>query len=164
MGPLKPDLTELAIGLVLFFVVFGSLAGVLLPRITKALAAREEAIDGRLERAEATKAEAERIAAEYRALMAQARHEAAMERQRGTEEGVALLAGIRAEGQRQREEIVATGQARIAADRALAEAQLRHDVGTLAVELAGRIIGEPLDESVRDSEVLDRFFAELESD
>ncbi|WP_269858874.1 F0F1 ATP synthase subunit B family protein [Streptomyces sp. RPT161] len=162
MGPLKPDTTELVLGLVLFFVVFGMFGLVLLPRIAKVIAQREELIDGGLAKAEEQAAEAERTAAEGREIIAEARREAARERQGRIEEGTALLARIREEGVRQREETVAAGLAKVAADRALAEAELRHDVGTLAVQLAGRVIGEPLDETARDSALVERFFAELE--
>ncbi|GAA1921585.1 hypothetical protein GCM10009753_63090 [Streptantibioticus ferralitis] len=163
MGPLKPDVIELVLGLVLFFIVFGVFAGVLLPRVAKVIARREDVINGGLARAEQRAAEAERIAAEGREIIAEARRDAARERQRQIEDGTALLAQVRAEGLRQRERTVETAQAEIAADRAIAEAELRHDVGTLAVELAGRIIGEALDETARDSAVVERFFAELEA-
>jgi F-type H+-transporting ATPase subunit b len=162
MGPLKIDTPDLVLGLVLFFVVFGMFALVLLPRIANVIAQREELINGGLEKAEKQAAEAERIAAEGREIIAEARRAAVRERQRQIEEGTALLTRIREEGVRQREELVATGLAKIAADRALAEAELRHDVGTLAVQLAGRVVGEPLDEMARDSALVDRFFAELE--
>jgi F-type H+-transporting ATPase subunit b len=41
-------------------------------------------------------------------------------------------------------------------------AQLRSEVGTLATTLAGRIVGESLDDDVRQSRVVDRFLSELE--
>lgn len=75
--------------------------------------------------------------ADYRAQLADARHEAARLRQEAQEQGATLIAEMRAEGQRQREEIIAAGHAQIEADRKQAEQALRQDVGKLAVDLAG---------------------------
>jgi hypothetical protein len=40
--------------------------------------------------------------------------------------------------------------------------QLRTEVGTLATSLAGRIVGESLEDEVRQRRTVDRFLAELE--
>jgi F-type H+-transporting ATPase subunit b len=161
MGPLKPNLAELILGLVCFFLVFGLLGAVVLPRIERLLAAREDAIHGGARRAEAARAEAERIYAEYRAELDAARHEAARLRQEATEQGAAVLAELRAEGLRQREELVREARVQLAADRVIAEAGLREDLVELAGELAGRILGEPADPRLARA-AADRFFAELD--
>ncbi|MEC4020675.1 F0F1 ATP synthase subunit B [Streptomyces sp. H27-D2] len=161
IGPLKPEPYDLIVGFICFFIVFSVLAGVLLPRIAKVIAAREDAIDGGFARAEELRATAHSEHEAYQTLMSDARHEAAHIRQQAAEQGTALLAEIRAEGQRQREEIVVTGQAVIAAERAVAEGELRDEVGALATELASRIVGEPLVDFVRDSGVVDRHLTEL---
>jgi F-type H+-transporting ATPase subunit b len=41
---------------------------------------------------------------------------------------------------------------------------LRAEVGTLATDLAGRIVGEALDDQARQSRVVDRFLADLEAE
>ncbi len=41
--------------------------------------------------------------------------------------------------------------------------QLRSEVGTLAVDLAGNVIGETLSDDARANAVVDRFLAELEA-
>ncbi len=163
MGPLKPDLAELVLGLILFFLIFGILGKVLLPRIERNFAERADATEGGIERAEALRAEAERVYAEYQTELSQARHDAAAIRQQAAEQGAALLTEVRAEGQRQRDALVAEAQVQLAADRVLAEAVLREDVVTLATELAGRVVGEPLGGLPGHRATVDRFFAELES-
>jgi F-type H+-transporting ATPase subunit b len=50
----------------------------------------------------------------------------------------------------------------IEAERAAAIASLRTEVGTLAVDLAGSIIGESLD-AKKSTSVVDRFLADLEA-
>ena len=47
-------------------------------------------------------------------------------------------------------------------DRKAASAALRQDVGKLATELAGKLVGESLEDHARQSRVIDRFLDELE--
>ena len=161
-NPLIPAIPELIIGLIAFAIVFIFLAKKLLPNINKVLEERREAIEGGIEKAEAVQAEAERTLAEYKEQLSQARHEANRLRQEAQEQGAALIAEMRAEGQRQREEIVAAGHTQIEADRKAAAQSLRQDVGQLATDLAGKLVGESLDDVARQSRVIDRFLDELE--
>ncbi|MFF4831761.1 F0F1 ATP synthase subunit B [Streptomyces sp. NPDC001315] len=161
-NPLIPPWPELVIGLIAFVIVFGFLAKKLLPTINKVLEERREAIEGGIEKAEAAQTEAQSVLEQYKAQLAEARHEAARLRQEAQEQGASLIAEMRAEGQRQREEIVVAGHAQIEADRKAAAAALRQDVGKLATELAGKLVGESLDDHARQSRVIDRFLDELE--
>ncbi|MEV7288695.1 F0F1 ATP synthase subunit B [Streptomyces sp. NPDC093252] len=161
-NPLIPPLPELVVGLLAFVIVFGFLAKKLLPNINKVLEERREAIEGGIEKAEAAQTEAQSVLEQYKAQLAEARHEAARLRQEAQEQGAALIAEMRAEGQRQREEIVAAGHTQIEADRKAAASALRQDVGKLATDLAGKLVGESLDDHARQSRVIDRFLDELE--
>jgi F-type H+-transporting ATPase subunit b len=161
-NPLVPPIPELIIGLVAFAIVFYFLARKLLPNINKVLDERREAIEGGMEKAEAAQAEAQEALEQYRAQLAEARHEAARLRQDAQEQGAALIAEMRAEGQRQREEIVAAGHAQIEADRKAAAATLRQDIGRLASELAGKLVGEALEDSARQGRTIDRFLDGLD--
>ncbi|MFJ6572949.1 F0F1 ATP synthase subunit B [Streptomyces sp. NPDC091292] len=161
-NPLVPPIPELVIGLLAFVIVFGLLAKKLLPNINKVLDERREAIEGGMETAEAAKTEAQSVLEQYKAQLAEARHEAARLRQDAQEQGAALIAEMRAEGQRQRDEIVAAGHTQIEADRKAAAQALRQDVGQLATELAGKLVGESLEDHARQSRTIDRFLDELD--
>ncbi|MBO0655077.1 MULTISPECIES: F0F1 ATP synthase subunit B [Streptomyces] len=161
-NPLLPPIPELVIGLIAFAIVFLFLGKKLLPNINKVLDERRAAIQGGMEKAAAAQTEAQQVLEDYRAQLADARHEAARLRQEAQEQGVALIAEMRSEGQRQREEIIAAGHAQIDADRKVAAASLRQDVGQLAIDLAGRIVGESLTDSARQSRTVDRFLDSLE--
>ncbi|MEU0113473.1 F0F1 ATP synthase subunit B [Streptomyces bobili] len=161
-SPLVPPIPELVIGLIAFVIVFGFLAWKLLPNINKVLEERREAIEGGIEKAEAAQTEAQSVLEQYKAQLAEARHEAARLRQEAQEQGATLIAEMRAEGQRQREEIVAAGHTQIEADRKAASSALRQDVGKLATVLAGKLVGESLEDHARQSRVIDRFLDELE--
>ena len=138
-NPLIPPIPELVIGLIAFVIVFGFLAKKLLPNINKVLEERREAIEGGIEKAEAAQTEAQSVLEQYKAQLAEARHEAARLRQEALEQGTALKEELRAEGQRQREEIIAAGHAQIEADRKAASSgaapgrgQARHRPGRQA--------------------------------
>ncbi|GAA3492079.1 MULTISPECIES: F0F1 ATP synthase subunit B [Streptomyces] len=161
-NPLIPHLDELVIGLIAFVIVFGFLAKKLLPNINKVLEERREAIEGGIEKADEARIEAESVLEQYKAQLAEARHEAARLRQEALEQGTALKEDLRAEGQRQREEIIAAGHAQIEADRKQAALTLRQDVGKLATDLAGKLVGESLEDHARQSRTIDRFLNELE--
>ncbi|MFB7178007.1 MULTISPECIES: F0F1 ATP synthase subunit B [unclassified Streptomyces] len=161
-NPLFPPIPELVIGLLAFVIVFGFLAKKLLPNINKVLEERREAIEGGIEKAESAQTEAQSVLEQYKAQLAEARHEAARLRQEALEQGTALKEELRAEGQRQREEIIAAGHAQIAADRKAASQALRQDVGKLATDLAGKLVGESLEDHARQSRTIDRFLSELE--
>lgn len=161
-NPLVPPVPELVIGLLAFVIVFGFLAKKLLPNINKVLEERREAIEGGIEKAEEAKTEAQSVLEQYKAQLAEARHEAARLRQEATEQGAVIIQEMKAEGQRQREEIIAAGHAQIEADRKAAASALRQDVGKLATDLVSKLVGESLEDHARQSRTIDRFLDELE--
>jgi F-type H+-transporting ATPase subunit b len=161
-NPLVPDLTELIIGTVCFFIVFGALAKVLMPRIQKTLEERTSAIEGGLERAKEAQDQAAGLLEQYRAQLADARHEAARLREEARVEGAQIKSELRAEGEAQKQQLIDSAQAQIEANRQQALTSLRAEVGALAVELASRIVGESLEDEARQRRTVDRFLAQLE--
>jgi F-type H+-transporting ATPase subunit b len=161
-SPIWPTSSELVLGFVCFFVVFGILGKMLLPRITKTLNEREEAIEGGINRAEQAQAEAAALREEYRAQLAEANREANRQREAAREEGAQIIAEMREQAQAEARRIVEAAQAQIAAERQQALASLRAEVGSLATDLASRIVGESLSDTARQGRMIDRFLAELE--
>ena len=164
LGPLAVSLPELIIGTICFLIVFAVLWRILLPRIRVTLRERTEAIEGGLEKATETQKEAEETLEQYRQQLAEARHEASRLRQDAQEQGAQILAEMRAQGEAERQRLVAAAQEQIEAERAQALQALRAEIGTLAVELASKVVGESLDEEARQRRVVDRFLAELEAE
>ncbi len=161
-NPLAPSPVELILGFIAFFIVFGALAKILLPRAGKMLRERTDAIEGGLERAKDTQDEADRTLAAYRAQLDDARHEAARMREQAREEGAQIIAQMREEAQVEARRITEAATAQIEADRQQAFTSLRAEVGSLSVQLASKIVGESLEDEARQSRVVDRFLAELE--
>jgi F-type H+-transporting ATPase subunit b len=163
-NPLIPHWPELIIGTVAFLIVFILLARVLMPRISKTLEERTEAIEGGLRRADDAQTEAQRVLDEYRAQLSEARHEASRLREQAREEAAQIVAQGRADGVAERERIIASATAQVEADRQQALSALRAEVGSLAVELASKIVGESLADEARQSRMVDRFLAELDTE
>jgi len=161
-NPLLPSWPEFIIGTILFFLVFGFLARMALPRIMKTLEERHEAIEGGINRADEAQAEAQQLLEQYRAQLDDARHEASRMREEAREQGAAIIAEMRERAEAESRRIIDAAQAQIAADRQQALTSLRTEVGSLATELAGRIVGESLADTARQGRMVDRFLAELE--
>jgi F-type H+-transporting ATPase subunit b len=161
-NPLVPNPTELITGLIAFFIVFGLLAKVIMPRAQKMLEERTDQIEGGLKRAEDAQAEAARVLEQYRAQLAEARHEAARLREEAREEGAQIKAELRQQGEAERQRLVESANAQIDADRQQALVALRAEIGSLSVELASRVVGESLEDEARQRRIVDRFLEQLE--
>jgi F-type H+-transporting ATPase subunit b len=161
-NPLLPTWPEFIFGTICFVIVFGVLGKMLLPRITKTLAERTELIEGGLAKAEKEQEEAKQVLEEYKQQLADARHEAARLREEAREQGAQIIAEMRQQAETEARRITESAQAQIETERQQALASLRAEVGTLATELAGRIVGESLTDEARQSRMVDRFLDELE--
>jgi F-type H+-transporting ATPase subunit b len=71
---------------------------------------------------------------------------------------------MREQAQAEAARIVEHAHSQIEADRQQAVTSLRAEVGSLATDLATRIVGESLEDQARQSRVVDRFLADLEAD
>ena len=161
-NPLIPPVGEIIIGIVAFGVLFFVMAKFVAPRFEQVFQARREAIEGGIERAEAMQAEAKAALEQYRAQLAEARTEAAQIRDRAYAEGQQILEELRTQAQEESARIVARGEEQLASSRQQVVNELRGQIGTLAVDLASRVVGESLDDDVRRRGTVDRFLAELD--
>jgi F-type H+-transporting ATPase subunit b len=162
-NPLLPPLGEIIIGLIAFAIVFVVFVKVVAPRFEQVFQARREAIEGGIERAEAMQAEAMAALEQYRAQLAEARTEAAQIRDQARAEGQQILEELRIQAQEESARIVARGEEQLATARQQVVNELRGQIGTLAVQLAGQVVGESLADDARRSGTVDRFLAELDS-
>lgn len=160
---LVPNATIL-VEAVLFFIFLGVLAKWVLPPITRAVAQRQEAIRARLEEAEEAAQRLASAEADYQKALADARHEVARIREEAREQGAAAIAEAQQRAQEEANGILDEARRQIAADREAAFARLRAEVGSLATELAGRIVGEPVADAAERDRMVDRFLAELDRD
>lgn len=135
----------------------------ILPKFTAVLDERAHKIQGGLKQAENAQAEAAAALAEYKQQLADARAEAGRIREEARVEGGAIVTELRAKASQDAARILENAQRQIEAERQQAAVSLRSEIGTLATELASRIVGESLADSARQSRVIDRFLDELET-
>ncbi|NYG55443.1 F0F1 ATP synthase subunit B [Nocardioides perillae] len=164
LNPLVPATIEIILSLVVFAILFYLVKKYVVPKFEATYAERTQAIEGGLAAAETKQAEADAKLAELEKQLADARHEAARIREEAREQGAAIVAEMREQAQAESSRIVEHGKTQIEAERQQAITSLRAEVGSLATGLAGRIVGESLDDEARQSRVVERFLAELESD
>ena len=151
------------IELAAFLLLFGLLTRYIIPYINGAMERRQEAIRAEFAELDDAKAEAKGAEEEYKAQLADARKEAARIREEAREQGAAIVAEARDAAVVEANRVKEQGQAQIAAERQAALTSLRAEVGSLATTLAGRIVGESLEDDERSTRVVDRFLADLEA-
>lgn len=134
----------------------------IIPPINKAMTARQEAIRQEFADLEGAQADARKAEADYKEQLNNAKHEAARIREEAREQGAQIVQEAREKAQVEHDRIVELAHAQVEADRKAAFNSLRRDVGSLATNLAGRIVGESMDDDERQSRVVERFLAELE--
>jgi F-type H+-transporting ATPase subunit b len=161
-NPLVPHLVEIVLALVVFGLLYFAIKKWVVPNFEKTFADRTTAIEGGLKAAETKQAEADARLAELERQLGDARHEAARIREEAREQGAAIVAEMREQAQTEAARIVDHAHTQIEAERQQAVTSLRTEVGSLATSLAGRIVGESLDDDARQSRVVDRFLADLE--
>ena len=162
LNPLIPHTSEIIVGFIAFSLLYLVLRRAVVPRFEKAFAERTDAIQAGMERAEKAQKEAEVALNKYQAQLADARSEAQSIREDARVQGAAIIEEMRTKAQEEAARITATAQAAIEAERQQAVKSLRNEVGALATELASKIVGEALDDQVRQSRIVDRFLEDLE--
>ena len=161
-NPILPDVAEIIFGGLAFLIVFGVLAKYAFPALNKMLADRAAKIQGEMERAESTRSEAERMLGEYRQQLAGARDEAnrIIEEARKTAEQ--LRRDVQAKADQEGQAIVARAQEEIRAERDRVFQELRAQVADIAVELAGRVVGQSLDRDTHER-LIDEYIDQVAS-
>jgi F-type H+-transporting ATPase subunit b len=159
-SPILPATNELIWGTVAFLILLFVMYRTVFPLINKAYKDRRENIEGKLEQAEKDRGEAEGLLEQYRRRL----REAEDETQRILEEARANAGRVRRDVLAKAEtdagrELERARQA-IRAERDQAIRQLRNEVGTLAVELATRVVGDSLDRD-RQLRLVDEYIDEL---
>jgi F-type H+-transporting ATPase subunit b len=161
-NPLIPHTAELIVGFIAFSLLFLVLKSKVVPMFEKAFAARTEAIQGGMEKAEKAQRDAEIALEKYTVQLSEARTEAQKIREEARVQGAAIIEDLRGKAQEEAARITAAAAASIEAERQQAITSLRSEVGTLATNLASKIVGEALDDQVRQSRIVDRFLDDLE--
>lgn len=162
-NPIIPLWQELVLGIIAFGILCYVLMKFVFPRMEQTFRARVDAIEGGIKRAEEAQAEANQLLEQYRAQLAEARTEAARIRDEARADAEGIRQDVLAKAREESDRIIAAGNDQLNAQRESILRQLRTEVGTLAVDLAGRIVGESLADEARSRGTVDRFISELDT-
>ena len=161
--PLLPHPAELIVGLVAFAILYWLYRTKVVPSLEKMYDERTAAIEGGIHKAEEAQAAAQAALEQYNAQLQDSRAEASRIREDAKAQGAQIIAELRDKAQQEATRITEGAQKQIAAERQQAVVQLRGEVGRLSTDLAGRIVGESLEDETRQRGIVERFLAELES-
>jgi F-type H+-transporting ATPase subunit b len=145
-NPLIPEMVELIVGALAFAAVFLILWRFAFPAMNKMLAERTARIQGNLENAEQAHRTAEEELARYREQLASARDEANRIIEEGRRTADQLRRDIQARAEQEAQATVSRAQDEIRLERDRVFQELRQQVASIAVDLAGRVVGESLDQ------------------
>lgn len=162
LNPLIPHTAEIIAGFIAFALLYMVIRRKVTPMFEKAFTARTEAIEGGMAKAEQAQRDAEVALAQYTKQLASAQAEALSIREEARVQGAAILEELRTQAQQDAARITAAASASIESERQQAIVSLRNEVGALATELASKIVGEALEDQVRQSRIVDRFLEDLE--
>jgi F-type H+-transporting ATPase subunit b len=160
---LIPHVPEIIVGTIAFALLCFVLMKYVFPRMEETFQARVEAIEGGIKRAEVAQAEANELLAQYKAQLAEARTEAARIRDEARADAEEIRQDVLAKAREESDRIISAGREALAAQRESIVRELRAEVGTLAVDLAGRIVGESLADEARSRGTVERFLTELDA-
>ncbi|HWD42710.1 MAG TPA: F0F1 ATP synthase subunit B [Actinomycetota bacterium] len=159
-SPIFPAINELIWGTLAFLILVFLMYRTVWPSVDKAFKDRRANIEGKLEQAEKDREDAEQLLEQYRRRLRDAEDETKQ-----------ILDEARTNADRVRRELLAKAETdagreldrarqAIRAERDQAIRQLRNEVGTLAVELATRVVGDSLDRD-RQLRLIDEYIDEL---
>ena len=158
---LLPAFYDILWSAVIFTVLLLIFWKVVLPRMQALLDERAAAIEGGIKKAEEAQAEAAAALESYNTQLAEARAEASRIKEQARADAAKIEADLKARANDEAERITAQAHQRIEAERQAAFSSLKTEVGTLALDLSEKVIGESMDDS-RSAAIVDRFLADLE--
>ncbi|MFT8394578.1 F0F1 ATP synthase subunit B [Propionibacterium sp.] len=163
LGPLAPELPEFLAGLVLFGLMWVVIAKAVVPKFEAMYEHRSFEIEGGIQHAEKVQVEADSARQLYEQKLAEANASAAKAREQTKARSEQIVREAKQKAAQEQARMIAEARAQISAEREQAASQLTHQVGQLATTLAGRIVGESLEQDDRARRTVDRFLAELEA-
>lgn len=148
---------------VVFAIVFVVFWRVVLPKMQALLDQRAAAIEGNIAKADEAQAKAEAALQEYTAQLASARAEAGEIREAARVDAQKIIQQAKEDATAEQARIVQAAKDQISAERQAAVVSVRREMGTLAIDLASRVVGESLTDDAKSNALVDRFIADLEN-
>ncbi len=162
VSAILPDMTEFIPMLVCFIVLVIVLAKFGWPAFAKMLDTREKTIKDALEKSEEARVESERVLAEYKRQLEDAKSQAAQIVADAKQTGEAVKAEMTEKAQAESAAMIEKARVAIEAEKKAAISELQGSVADLSISVASRIIGNDLsDEEHR--KMVERYVSEAGS-
>ena len=130
--------------IVVFLLVFGILATVVWPKILGGLEDRQQKIQGDIEQAEQSRAEAEKAKADFEAQLAEARKQAAETVAQAKADAQRVADELRAANDAELTQLRTKAMADIESAKSAAVAEIHAEAGSLATAVASKILGREI--------------------
>ena len=160
---LYPHAAELIVGAVAFAIIFFFMWKWVLPRVNALLEERRQKIQGEMEKAEQAHHEADQELSQYKAQLAERGRGGEPHHRGGAADGRTAPHGSAGGApSRSPRTIVARAQEEIRAERDRVFQELRTQVAEIAVELAGKVVGQALDPTAH-TRLIDEYIDQVAS-
>ena len=159
---LVPNATFI-VELIVFLLILAVIYRYIVPPVQKAMRARQTIIEQQIKDAEEAKQQLAKAQESYQNALQEARSEAAQIRENARAEAQRTIDELRMQAQQEAARIVARGDEQLASQRSAVVRELRSEIGTLAVELAEKIVSQRLADDAHVSATVDAFLAGLEA-
>lgn len=148
--------------LVIFLVVLGVIWRYVVPPVKRVMNERQEMVRRQIQESQQASKRLAEAQARYSEALAQARVEAAKIREAARADAQEIKEEMRQQAEQEVARIRERGAEQLATQREQVVRELRGELGTLAVTLAGRIVGESVADDARRAGTVDRFLDELQ--
>jgi F-type H+-transporting ATPase subunit b len=149
--------------LVIFLIVLGVVWRYVVPPVKRAMTERQEMVRRQIEESQQARTRLAEAQARYSEALAEARVEAAKIREGARADAQEIKDEMRQQAEQEVARIRQRGEEQLANQRDQVVRELRGELGTLAVTLAGRIVGESVADDARRAGTVDRFLDELQA-
>ena len=160
---LTPDLGLLFWMLLAFLVVFGVLAKFGFPVITKMVEERKQFIDDSLRKAHEASERLENIKQEGEAILQEAREKQALMLKEAAETRDTIVEKAQEKAREEGARLLGEAKAEIEQEKKAAIADIRKQVASLSVEIAGKVLKQNLKSDQSQMDLIDRMLDEVSS-
>lgn len=158
-----PKVYDIVWSLIILVIVAAFFYKFFLPKFQAVFDERTAKIEGGIAKAEQAQKDADEAKQKYQAQLSTARVEASKIRDDARAEASHIISDARARAESEAAQITANAERSIESQQQKAMVQLKGEVGTLATQLAGKILGSQLDDSAVQEGMIDQMLNDLES-
>lgn len=157
---LIPNISEFIPSIIAFLIIWFLLANFAWPAVANMMDKRSETIKESLASAEAARIEAQELLDEYKTQLADARRESAEILAEAKRSGEVVRADITSKAQAEADDIIQKARLAIENEKKQASADLQSSVADLSVSVAGKLLGENLDDE-QHRKLIEKYISEV---